>query len=341
MQHLETYLTTWEQAHNFTGTVLITRAGNVLLNEGYGYSNHAAGTLNQPDTTFPIASITKTFTAIAILKLQEQGYLKISDPLSLYIPNYPHGDDICLHHLLSMTSGITNYPVTHEERKKPITSARFVDIITQQVLIHTPGTTFHYSNSNYVLLAHIIEQVTQTGYAAYLQKYIFEPLNMQSTYIDDGSYRPHQAIGYTVRRDQILPSSTYDISWNFGGGNIWSTTHDLYLFDSALHSGMLLSSDSWQLMKTPVIKTGWWDFWPQKGSSYGYGLVISPGEHNREPTMGHAGGTGSFSSYLFHFLSSDISCIVLSNYDNFDTFAQEFFIDLEAIIFGHSYYRSE
>ncbi len=334
-EHLNSRMDTLAANCNFSGTILLAHQGAVLFNKGYGYANLGTGELNQLNTAFRIASITKIFTSVAILKLLEQGHLQLNNKLSLYLSDFPRGDEITIHHLSSMTSGITNRMerIPFADQTKPINLTQLVNIIKQLKLEYEPGAKFNYSNLNYTILACIIEKVSGMSYAEFLHKYIFDPLGMRNSYVDDGSIKINQAIGYTLELGQLSPfKSPYDLSWAFGSGNIRSTSRDLFLFNNGLHNKILLNDELWNLMQTPIVQTGW-DYWPQKGSSYGYGLVVNP-NYNNELTLGHGGGIGSFSAYLFHFLSKNLNIVVLSNNDIFDLRSQEFFTNLEAIIFG-------
>jgi|GEM_PF-1669756 len=337
---LAAYLTAWTSNRGFSGTVLVAHKNNIVINQGYGYANDETQELNTPHTVFRIASITKIFTAVAILQLQEQSTLNLDDALSMYIPNYPRGDEITIHHVLSMTSGIPNILkfITPEERQEHITLEALIEKIKHITLEFEPAAKFSYSNSNYSLLAYIIEKTSGLSYAQYLSKYIFKPLQMRNSFVDDGSQKPQQAIGTQSTLGNSTPAKPYDSSWAIGAGNICSTTYDLYLFDSALHAGKIVNAESWKLMQNQTTKTGWDDTYRKlSDSAYGYGLIISPARHNRQAAVGHGGGSGSFSSELIHFLPSDICIIVLINSEEFQPFALQFLTGLEAILFDTLY----
>lgn len=337
-QSLNTYFTSWEKMYNFSGAILVAHKNNILFNKGYGYANREAGKYNDITTEFIIASLTKTFTAVAILKLQEQFKLDINNTLDKYVPDYPRGDEISIHHLLSMTSGITNLKSDYEQRKQTITVELFISKLKQYNLAYAPGAQFNYSNSNYFLLAHIIEQSSGMDYGAYLKKHIFESLEMHHTYVDSNVGSPYQAIGY----NQGVPVEFCDMSWLFGSGNIRSTLEDLYLFDRALHNKTILNVHSHKLLQTSVIKTDW-----QKTgygemyckSSYGYGRIFTSPIKSRGATVGHVGGTRGWAAEMIRFLTSDVVLIVLVNHEEFKAYAKEFMIGLEAIIFNKHHYR--
>lgn len=331
---LDSYVRTLASSHHFAGSILVARNNAVLFRQGYGYADQAAARCNGPKTIFKIGSVTKMFTAVALLKLQEQGVLHVHDSLSRYISDFPAGDTITLHHLLSMTSGIANYTVSREMPKGAIALADLVTLIKKRSLLCEPGLQFNYSNANYILLATIIEKVSGVSYASFIRTIIFEPLKMYDSYVGDIPAGADQAIGYMCRPAGCIPSDAYHMSYAVGSGDIFSTVDDLYLFNQALHAGTLLNAASWRLMQQVVIPTGWHDYWPQVNSSYGYGLVISPESCNKEATLGHGGGTGSFSAYLFRFVSSDTIIIVLTHHDNFRSFSKKFFEELEGIVFA-------
>jgi CubicO group peptidase (beta-lactamase class C family) len=174
------------------------------------------------------------------------------------------------------------------------------------------------------------------NYAKYLEKHIFEPLKMHNSYVDDGSNKPDQAIGYTFESDTFSPAKPYEMSWPIGAGNIRSTAEDLYLFNQALHSDNLLNQRSWELMRETTVHTDWNEtLWNGTlcGALYGYGLIITPATHNREATLGHGGGIGAFTAESIRFMPSDVHLIVLSNHDTIESYAKKFFSSLEQIIF--------
>lgn len=335
---IDIYLTDWEKNHNFSGVVLVAHKDRILFQNGYGYANRATNEHNTSRTVFRIASVTKMFTAVAILQLQEQYKLHVTDTLSQYIPDYSYGNRVTIHQCLSMTSGIPNYTkfVSSEERQAPITLNHLIDRIRQQTLEYEPGTQFSYSNSNYTVLAYIVEKISGMSYAAYLKQHIFAPLKMHNSYVDDGSSKPHQAIGYTLESDTFSAAKPYEMSWPVGAGNIRSTAEDLYLFNHALHSGNLLGSHSWELMRTAVTQTDWTEtLWNGTlcGAFYGYGLILTPATQSREATLGHGGGIGAFTAESIRFMPSDVHLIVLSNHDTIESYATTFFAGLEQIIF--------
>src|SRR3970040_1295413 len=150
------YVQPYLEGNNFSGAVFIARKGKVLVSKGYGMANYELGAPNTPRTKFHIASVSKPFTAAAIMILQERGLLSTDDPLTKFIPDYPNGDKITLHHLLTHTSGIPNvndFPDYDRDSKFPHTTGNLVEMFKHQPLEFQPGERYRYSNSNYNLLA--------------------------------------------------------------------------------------------------------------------------------------------------------------------------------------------
>jgi CubicO group peptidase (beta-lactamase class C family) len=178
------YLHPYIASNNFQGAVLIAQKGKVLLKKAYGLANYELNVSNTRETRFHIASVSKPFTTAAILLLQERGLLKTSDTLAKFIPDYPNGDKITLIHLLSHTSGIPNinsFPDYDEFAKTRHTVAELVAKFKDRPLEFAPGERYQYSNSNFNLLAYVIEKVSGESYGGYLQKNIFTPLDMSAT----------------------------------------------------------------------------------------------------------------------------------------------------------------
>src|SRR2546428_6387237 len=168
----------------FNGSVLIAKGGRVLLSKGYGMANYELNVINTPQTKFHLGSVSKTFTAAAIMILQERGKLNVHDPLGKYIADYPNGDRITLHHLLTNTSGIpnvNNFPEYNNQSKFPHTPSDLVLMFKQKPLDFEPGTRgYTESNSNY-LLAYIIEKLSGQPNGEFLKQNIFEPLGLRDT----------------------------------------------------------------------------------------------------------------------------------------------------------------
>jgi CubicO group peptidase (beta-lactamase class C family) len=293
----------------FTGAVLVARNGEVLLSQGYGLADRDKKLPNAPQTKYRLGSITKQFTAMAILMLQAQDKLNVQDSICRYISECPvTWQDITIHHLLTHTSGIPNftdfrdYKATKATPSPPEqTIARFKD----KPLNFPPGEQWSYSNSGYIVLGYIIEQASGLPYETFLQQYIFEPLQMKDTGYDhnDGSL----AIGYTGTLGLWREADYINMTVPYAAGGLYSTVEDLYRWDQALYTERLVSKDLVDLMFTPHAKM------PIADSSYGYGWAV--GKMNNHQVVGHGGGIEGFATEIRRYIDDEVTIIVLSNRD--------------------------
>ncbi|MCI0490680.1 MAG: beta-lactamase family protein [Blastocatellia bacterium] len=258
---VDAYVKPFIEMRAFSGAILIAKGGRVLLSKGYGMANYELGVPNTPQTRFHIASISKPFTAAAIMILQERGLLKVDDLLTKYIPDYPGGDKITLHHMLTHTSGIQNvngFPDYNEKSKFPQTTATIVEMFKNKPLLFEPGEKYSYSNSNYNLLAYIIEKVSGLGYGEFLKQNIFDPLDMRDTAHDGyaGKIIENRASGYAPVGTLGLENAPY-LDWTIktGNGSLYSTVEDLYKWDRALYTEKVLKKSTLEkVFKEPY---GW------------------------------------------------------------------------------------
>ncbi len=303
---------------NFQGAVLIAKEGKILFKKGYGLSNHEHNIPNTTDTIFRIGSITKLFTAIAIMQLQEAGKLNVNDPIIKYLPTYPQlqGEQVTIHHLLSHTSGIpsiTELPNILEIQRHPTSPQQTINFFKHLPLNFIPGTDCEYSDSGPIVLGAIIEAITNKTYSEYLQEHIFKPLKMKSTYFDyNHLVIPLHATGYgkNIKGDLTHPPYV-DMSFPHASGALASTVEDLYLLDRGLKNGSLLKKESiaaiFRIQGSNI----------NRRISYGYGLRIGPQNKGMEECessiVGHFGTIEGFEAALISYLNDDLSIILLSN----------------------------
>jgi CubicO group peptidase (beta-lactamase class C family) len=323
---IDAYLAAFAETGNFTGAVLVARKGQVLFRKAYGMANYELEVLNSPATRFHVASVSKPFTAMAILQLQEQGKLKISDPVSRFVPDFPHGDQITLDNLLTHTSGIRNVndlPDYNEFARSPHTPEQLVAKFANLPLEFPPGSSYHYSNSNYNLLALVLEKVSGEDYATYLWKRILEPAGMKDSGHDGDALRliPLAAAGYEPAGINGFENAPYlDWSNKTGNGSLYSTVDDLYRFDRALETNVLLQSGTRQ--KYFVVG---------RGNRYGWFIRQRAGHH----VMSSNGRSPGFTAELDRFVDDGVTIIVLSN--SYATASQDPIADaLAQIVFGQS-----
>ena len=286
------------ERESFTGAVLVARNGEVLLSKGYGLADRDKNLPNTPQTKYRLGSITKQFTAMAILILQAQDKLNVQVFICRYIPECPVAwQDITIHHLLTHTSGIPNftdfpdYETTKAAPSSPLqTIARFKD----KQLDFQSGEQWSYSNSGYILLGYIIEQASGQSYEAYLQENIFEPLQMENTGYDhnDGSL----AMGYTGYYGHWEKADYLDMTIPFAAGGLYSTIEDLYRWDQALYTQQIVATELLDLMFAPHARI------PGTGLSYGYGWLV--GEMHNHQVVSHGGGIEGFATEIGRYTSN-------------------------------------
>ena len=321
---LEAYLKAFAETGNFTGAVLVARKGRVLFRGAYGMSNYELRVPNSPAIRFHIASVSKPFTAMAILQLEEQGRLSVSDPVTRFVPDFPNGDRIKLEHLLTHTSGIPNVndlPDYDTFARSPHTVQQLVAKFSGLPLDFEPGSNYRYSNSNYNLLALILERVSGETYGDHVRKHILDPAGMQNTGHDGEALKliPFAATGYEPAGTNSYEKAPYlDWSNKTGNGSLVSTVDDLYRFDRALNTDTLLKAATRQKY-----------FVEGRGNRFGW-FNRKRGAHH---VMSSNGRSPGFTAQLDRFPDDDVTIIVLSN--SYATISQDpIAAGLAAIVFG-------
>jgi CubicO group peptidase (beta-lactamase class C family) len=330
---METYLQAYLETGFFMGSVLIARAGEVLLNQSYGMANLEHGVPNSHQTKFRIGSVTKPFTAMAILKLQEQGLLNVRDSISNYIPDYPNGDRITVHQLLTHTAGIRNFigsAAAEDKQHLKVTIDELISWFSDKPLYFTPGDRYQYTNSGYILLAKIIEVASNISYADYLRYQILEPAGMMdSGYDRDELILSHRASGYIITETGYQNAPFWDMSQPSGAGAMYSTTEDLYKLDRVLHTDKLLNENSKQVMFSPTVRMGL----GEPKDYYGYGWAID--SHFGRDRQRHYGSIYGFRAIISRYPAEQMVVIALSNVG--EVSIERIANDLAAILFGKPY----
>ena len=309
---IDEILTSLTAKEEFTGSVLVARNGEVLLSRGYGFADRDKNISNSPQTKFRLGSITKEFTATAILMLQAQDKLKVQDLICRYIPDCPPAwQDITIHHLLTHTSGIpniTDFPDYPAFKATPSPPDQTVERFKDKPLDFKPGEKGSYSNSGYVVLGYIIEQASGQSYETFLQQYIFEPAQMKNTSYDhnDGSL----AKGYTGFHAKWETPDYLDMTIPFAAGGLYSTIEDLYRWDQVLYTEQLLSQESLDVMFTPQAMLS------NLGMNYGYGWFVR--EVNDRLVLSHSGGIDGFATEMRRYPDDKVMIIILSNRETTD-----------------------
>jgi len=286
--------------------VAVRHRGELIHNRGYGLANVEWNIPIDADTVFRIGSITKQFTAAAILKLMEEGALELDDPIERHLPDYPVGARrITVRHLLNHTSGIKSYTglpnffASLSQKELPV--PEMIDVFKDLPPDFEPGERFLYNNSGYLLLGAIIERLSGKDYGTYLRDAFFTPLGLTRTrYLHDRPVTPKRAAGYERRDREVLNAAPLSMNWPHAAGALGSTVTDLLRWDEALRRGEIVSPASYALMTSPNrLNSGA----PVK---YGFGLGFSDYRGRRH--VGHGGGINGFMTNLVHWPGSPSWC---------------------------------
>lgn len=301
---MQQIIESYTQDKQFMGSVLVARGSNVLLSQGYGSANLEWSIPNSPTTRFRLGSITKQFTAACILLLQEQGKLKITEPVKTYMPDAPAAwDKITIHHVLTHTSGIpsfTSFPDYKDFQLKATTPSQLVDRFRNKPLEFEPGSKWNYSNSGYVLLGYLIEKISGQTYQQFLQQNVFDRLGMKdSGYDSNSAIVAHRASGYSPSSRGIVNTGYVNMTVPFSAGSLYSTTEDLLRWEQGLFGGKLLSPESLKQMTTPFK------------SDYAYGLQVK--KVNGLTKIDHGGGIEGFNTELAYWPDEHLTVVALGN----------------------------
>jgi CubicO group peptidase (beta-lactamase class C family) len=314
----------------FSGNVLVVDNNTIIYQGSFGFSDHSTKTPNKSDITFPIASISKIFTATAILQLREKGSLKITDPVAKYLPGFPYSE-ITIRHLLSHTSGLPPYNAYFDKEKKENPDKVFTNkdflpgvIANKQPLIYQPGEKGNYDNINYLILALIVEKVSGISYEKYIKKNILRPVGMKETLlfplpeqfnkVEIKNYAfPHVYLHLydevPVKSSSIAYVKEYWHSYGFRGfGDYVSTIRDLWKFDEALYNHKLLKQETLEEAFVPIkLNNG-------KNNSDEFGLGW---EIEKDSTMGklvyHSGAAMGLSSNILRNVTKHQTVILFDN----------------------------
>ncbi len=323
---IDEYMQALIKLDRFSGAILVAKDGKVIRSAAYGLANAEWNIPNQPDTKFRIGSITKQFTAMAIMMLQERGKLCVSDPMCEYVPDCPtRWQPITIHELLTHTSGIPDYvefPDFPEIQALPATPEELIARFRDKPLRFTPGEKFEYCNSGYVLLGFIIERLSGQPYQDFLQQNIFNVLKMKDTgYDTHAAIVMHRAAGYEKDAGKLENAKYIDPSNAYAAGALYSTVKDLMIWDQALYTNKLVSAKTLQEIFTPYKEL------------VGYGWAIGTMFNRR--IQHHNGGIDGFVSNFVRFPDDKVLIVVLSNRDGVpvDSISK----DLAAIVFGEKY----
>lgn len=291
-------------AEEFSGSVLVARDGEILLDRGYGFANREWSIPNDGDTKFRLGSVTKQFTAVAIMVLSERGLVDLDAPVKTYLTDAPAAwDGVTIRHLLTHTSGVpsfTDFDGYGALKTLPATIDSLIARFRDRSLEFQPGEGWTYSNSGYVLLTAVVEKASGKSYTDFVTENLFQPLGMtDSGYDSHAAILPHRASGYAPTARGIVNADYIDMSIPQGAGALYSTTRDLLKWEQGLFGGRLLTPESLTLLTTPVR------------NRYAFGLVVT--EAGGNTTIAHSGGIEGFNTHLAYDPARRMTVIVLGN----------------------------
>ena len=301
------------QPHEPGAVVLVAKDGKTVFRKAYGLADVARGTPMTPDMQLRLGSITKQFTATAILLLVDEGKIKLADDITRFIPDYPtRGKRITVEQLLNHTSGIASYtaqPDFAAHMTEDFTVAGMIDRFKNLPLDFEPGSSYRYNNSGYFLLGAIIEKVAGLAYADFLEQRIFQPLGMNDTAYEGKQHGKAAFVAGHTRGDQgFAPSAPLSMTQPYAAGALVSTVDDLARWDVAVASGKLLKPATWQKAFAKTTLTN------GKVSDYAFGWAN--GTVRGVPTIEHGGGINGFNAYALRVPSAHVYVVVLRNTDS-------------------------
>lgn len=292
--------------------IQLMRNNKLVYAKAFGVANIESNTELSLDDSLQIGSVTKQFTAAAILLLAEQGKLKLSDTLDAFLPDYPTGQyKITLQQMLNHTSGLANYLDNSETMAMAKNYAELDTVVAQLAkddMVFAPGSQYQYSNTAYILLGKVIEVASKQSYQQFMHTHIFAKAGMTDTYVVTSKNNRTKASGYTRKQenpDSYFAADYVDYSWIHAAGAIASTTNDMAKWSHALATGKVIQSSSYQLMTTITKLTD--------GSEVPYGLGVDIYPISGQKVISHRGGVPGFQSWSAYFPEQNVYGIILSN----------------------------
>ena len=309
---LDSLLKRINKRHDFHGSILVAKNGKILYNNQVGYANFRKKELLNEASLFQLASVSKQFTAAAIMLLVERNQIKLTDTVNNYFPDFPY-ENVTIKNLLNHTAGLPKYFWLAEHKwnqvKAPTNSEMMALLATSNVRrFFKPGRNFDYSNTGYFVLASIVEKVSGMGFSAFVKENIFDPLEMKNSFVysyENDSIKRNQLVGYRLYRGwrhQKINSTVNDAI--VGDKNVYTTSEDLFKWTLGLNNGKLLTKESLNLMysKGETISG--------RKIPYGFGFRINTKGEN---TIYHHGKWNGFSTGLTQYPVDDLVVIILEH----------------------------
>ncbi|HEV2863431.1 MAG TPA: serine hydrolase [Pyrinomonadaceae bacterium] len=311
--------------------VVVVKDGRTLLRKGYGMADMELGVRVEPDMVFRLGSITKQFTAVAVLMLAEQGKLSLSDDLTKFFPDYPTGGRrITVEHLLTHTSGIKSYtsiPAWLGMWRRDMTVKELTDLFRNEPMDFAPGERWSYNNSGYVLLGAIIEKLSGQTYEEFMRRNVFEPLGMKHTFYGSASRLiPRRVPGYTRGESGFENAAYLSMTHPYAAGSLLSNVDDLALWDAALYTDRPVRQASLEKAFTP--------FKLNDGTPTGYGYGWSRTTYEGHTVVEHGGGINGFMTFALRMPEDRLYVAVLQNRDSAPPVPGDLALRLAAIAVG-------
>lgn len=304
-------------SENYSGdkpgaTALVYKDGKVLYRNAVGLANLELGVAMKPENVIEIGSITKQFTAVAILMLVEQGKLSVDDEITEFMPDYPtNGKKITVHNLLNHTSGIKSYTSMQSFMslaRQDMTPTELIGHFKNEPMDFDPGEKWMYNNSGYIILGHIIEVVSEKSYAEFIAENIFIPLGMKSSYYGSMTELiPNRATGYSPDENGWRNANYLSLTLPYAAGSLMSTVDDMLVWHKAIHNNTLITSESKiKAFTNTKLNNG-------DPTNYGYGWMMS--DVNGTSSIEHGGGIFGYTTSGIYIATENIYVIVLTNRD--------------------------
>jgi CubicO group peptidase (beta-lactamase class C family) len=292
-------------------TVLVARKGEILYQKAIGLANVELGTPMKTDNVFEIGSITKQFTAVAVLMLLEEGKLSLDDDITRFLPDYPtHGHHISIHHLLTHTSGIKSYTELEKwtkEWRRDFTPQEMIDFFKDEPMTFAPGEKYAYNNSAYFILGYVIEKASGMTYEDFIEQRIFTPLGMtNSRYGHKDEITPNRAAGYSSGVG-VVNAPYLSMTQPYAAGSIMSTVGDLYRWNTAVHQYKLVSKST--------LEKAFTDYTLNNGDKIGYGYGWGISDIQGSLSWEHSGGIFGYVSNGIYLPKEDLYIAILCNHD--------------------------
>lgn len=309
-QEIDSFFTKKHQIGQFNGTILFADGGNVIIKKAYGYADFQTKDTLNLNSAFQLASVSKPLTALAVVWLKEKGLISYDDSVQHFFPDFPY-EGITVRMLLTHRSGLPNYMYFADEhwfdRQTPISNQDVLCLMKtfKPNIYYIPDYRYNYSNTNYSLLASIVEEVTEMRFSQFMEEYFFDPLGMHDSYIYSKAYSPdieHSTLGYDNRR---IAEDTY-LNGVTGDKGVYSSVEDLFKLDQALYKETFLSKES--------IIEGYLAANPELYAHDNYGLGWRINEQpDCSKIVFHSGWWKGYRTHFFRLLDKKQTIIVLAN----------------------------